>query len=251
MQFTTDLLVVGHNRPGTSLNPAGVVLHSTDDLNATAVAIRNYFDNNPGAQASAHLSVDWTEAVTMIPWQPGKAEVAWHAGPTANHRYIGIEWCETDDQNLFAQGYANFVGTARTILDWYRWPVDSAHVFSHAQISEIYHETDHTDPLPYLTRHGRTWDQLLADITAASAIVPYPDLPTDLGPDADGTVREGATGPLVEEIQGRLQARGFSPGPLDGAFGAQTTAAVVAFQRANNLVADGVVGPQTLAKLRA
>lgn len=250
MQFTTALLEMGHNRPGTPFTPSGLVLHSTDDLNAVAMDIRNYFNNNTSAQASAHLSVDWSQAVTMIPWQPGQAEIAWHAGPTANHRYIGIEWCETDDPALFAQGYANFVGTARTVLDWHRWPVDGAHVFSHAQISATYHETDHNDPLPYLTRHGKTWDEVVADIAAAAAFTPFPALAPDEG-GAGATVREGNTGPAVLDIQQRLTAKGFGPGSADGVFGPQTTAAVQAFQRANGLTADGVVGPQTLAKLRA
>lgn len=251
MQFIVDLLETGHNRPGTSFSPSGIVLHSTDDLNATATAIRNYFNNNPGAQASAHLAVDWTQAVTMIPWQPGKSEIAWHAGPTANRRYLGIEWCETDDPSLFAQGYGNFLTIVRTILDMYRWPVDPAHVFSHAQTSQLFHETDHTDPLPYLSRHGKTWDQVVADVAAASAVSPFPDFSTDEEPAAGAVLREGAMGPSVQEVQNRLKIKGFDPGSLDGVFGPQTTAAVVAFQTANNLVPDGLVGPQTLARLRA
>jgi len=258
MQFVTQLLDPGHNRPGTGLLPSGIVLHSTDDLSATSVDIRNYFNNNPQVQASAHLVVDWTQAVTMIPWQPGQTELAWHAGPTANHRYLGIEWCETDDPALFGQGYANYTATVRTILDWYRWPVDAQHVFSHAQISSLYHETDHTDPLPYLARHNKTWDQLAADI-AAAAITPFPVLPggaAPAGPAAAGQgdpslVRQGDTGPAVQEIQARLAAMGLNPGSVDGVFGPQTAAAVVAFQRAAGLSTDGIVGPETLAKLRA
>lgn len=251
MQFLTNLLDAGHNRPGTSLAPSGIVVHSTDDLNATAVDIRNYFNNNPGVQASAHLAVDWSQAVTLIPWQPGVAEIAWHAGATANQRFIGIEWCETDQPDLFAQGYANGVAVARTILDWYGWPVDVAHIFSHAQISDLYHETDHTDPIPYLTRHNMTWNDVVSAIAAASAITPFPALPVDPGPAGGERVQEGASGPAVEEIQNRLKAKGFDPGPVDGAFGPQTAAAVMSFQRASGLPADGIVGPQTLAKLRA
>lgn len=249
MEVITDLLEVGHNRPATTFSPTGVVVHSTDDLNATAPAIRNFFNNNPDRQASAHLSIDWSQAVTMIPWQPGEAEIAWHAGPTANHRYLSVEWCETDDPNLFAQGYANCMTIVRTILDWYRWPVDAEHVFSHAQTSQLFHETDHTDPLPYLSRHGKTWAEVVADIAAAAALSPFPEL-ADRPPAAGAVLREGATGPGVQEIQNRLKAKGFNPGGVDGVFGPQTTVAVMAFQRANDLEADGLVGPQTLARLR-
>ena len=51
------------------------------------------------------------------------------------------------------------------------------------------------------------------------------------------------------EIQRRLQALGFSPGPLDGIDGPQTRAAVTEFQRANGLTPDGIVGPITTAAL--
>ena len=40
-------------------------------------------------------------------------------------------------------------------------------------------------------------------------------------------------------------------GAADGIFGARTESAVIAFQRANGLAADGIVGPATLAKLFA
>jgi N-acetylmuramoyl-L-alanine amidase CwlA len=149
MQFITHPLDVGqgadgYSCPGTPFTPSGVVLRSTDTLNATAVDERSYFNNheyfriNQSKLASAHRFVDWSQAITTIPWQPGKAEIAWHAGPVANHRYLGIEWCETDDHDLFAQGNDNFVRTMRTILDWYQWPVDDQHVYSHAQISAMF-----------------------------------------------------------------------------------------------------------------
>lgn len=62
-------------------------------------------------------------------------------------------------------------------------------------------------------------------------------------------LREGATGPQVEALQRRLKERGFSPGQIDGTFGPGTEAAVLAFQRSEGLLADGVVGPRTARAL--
>jgi peptidoglycan hydrolase-like protein with peptidoglycan-binding domain len=61
-------------------------------------------------------------------------------------------------------------------------------------------------------------------------------------------VKQGARGERVYAIQYLLNARGARLA-VDGWFGWQTTAAVKSFQRAWHLQADGVVGPQTWARL--
>ncbi|MCL6606734.1 MAG: peptidoglycan-binding protein [Geminicoccaceae bacterium] len=62
-------------------------------------------------------------------------------------------------------------------------------------------------------------------------------------------LRRGSTGHEVTRLQELLAAAGFPPGPIDGRFGAATEAALVAFQRAHELLADGVCGPVTWAML--
>lgn len=49
--------------------------------------------------------------------------------------------------------------------------------------------------------------------------------------------------------QRKLKDEGFDPGPIDGAWGRRSIAALKAYQLANGLVADGVLGSKTLAKL--
>ncbi len=53
----------------------------------------------------------------------------------------------------------------------------------------------------------------------------------------------------LRQIQKALKDAGFDPGPIDGVRGRRTIAAIKAFQRANSLDADGIVGPKTSAKL--
>jgi len=70
---------------------------------------------------------------------------------------------------------------------------------------------------------------------------------------ADGTLRVGASGALVQSVQRTLNARS-SPAPdlsIDGDFGPATKAAVEAFQRSKGLTVTGEVGPETFAALGA
>ncbi|MDP2358029.1 MAG: TIGR02594 family protein [Beijerinckiaceae bacterium] len=53
----------------------------------------------------------------------------------------------------------------------------------------------------------------------------------------------------VRAIQTELKRCGFDPGPIDGAWGAKTRAAVRRFQDDRRLTVDGLVGPQTLKAL--
>ncbi|WP_317995391.1 peptidoglycan-binding protein [Vulcanimicrobium alpinum] len=60
----------------------------------------------------------------------------------------------------------------------------------------------------------------------------------------------GSSGPAVSALQTGLLAYGGAgsatdPGPIDGIFGPQTTAAVKAYQSARGTYADGIVGDAT------
>lgn len=69
------------------------------------------------------------------------------------------------------------------------------------------------------------------------------------------TLRHGDTGEPVGTLQSRLQALGYTdshgqPINADRSFGPATEAAVRAFQRDNQLTADGIVGSRTLEALQ-
>jgi Putative peptidoglycan binding domain len=80
----------------------------------------------------------------------------------------------------------------------------------------------------------RTWD-IGEGIEGQDPVVP--DMPDTGRP----TLEQGDSGPAVAELQRLL--------PVDGIFGTATKAAVRAFQQANGLIVDGIVGPATWAKL--
>ncbi len=60
---------------------------------------------------------------------------------------------------------------------------------------------------------------------------------------------QGSSGPAVLQLQQRLAALTYYPGPPDGQFGPDTEEAVWAFQETQGLPVTGTVGPQTQAAL--
>lgn len=63
-------------------------------------------------------------------------------------------------------------------------------------------------------------------------------------------LKQGSSGPDVQDLQQKLKDLGFDPNGVDGNFGPGTKAAVIAFQQSKGLQADGIAGPATLAALQ-
>ena len=66
---------------------------------------------------------------------------------------------------------------------------------------------------------------------------------------ATATLKEGAAGSAVTDLQNRLIALGYLSGRADGKFGPKTVMALIDFQKRNNLTIDGVAGAKTLTAL--
>ena len=84
--------------------------------------------------------------------------------------------------------------------------------------------------------------------TDESAVTTAPTTKKEVG---IGTLRKGSEGKTVKALQILLIGYGHSCGSCgaDGDFGNATQKAVVAYQKANGLEDDGIVGPMTWAKL--
>jgi hypothetical protein len=65
------------------------------------------------------------------------------------------------------------------------------------------------------------------------------------------SIKFGDKGPAVLALQTQLKNAKFDPGPLDSVFGQKVLDAVEAYQHANGLNVDGIVGPLTTASLNA
>lgn len=68
---------------------------------------------------------------------------------------------------------------------------------------------------------------------------------------ADGRLARGDRGQEVESLQTALAGLGLYEGEVDGIYGEGTQAAVMQFQQANDLTADGIVGQDTVQALNA
>jgi putative chitinase len=64
-------------------------------------------------------------------------------------------------------------------------------------------------------------------------------------------LKQGSSGPAVQDLQQKLKDLGFDPNGVDGEFGPETLAAVIAFQKSKGLQTDGMVGPVTMAALQS
>lgn len=67
---------------------------------------------------------------------------------------------------------------------------------------------------------------------------------------ATAAMRCGSSGSDVTQLQQNLTAAGFYDGPITGYYGELTQAAVMRFQQARGLSADGIAGPATLTALQ-
>lgn len=225
------------NRSGKVLVPQGTALHETATPEASAENENTYFSNND-VQANAHAFVDWDSIVQNVPWN----EQAWGAGPTANCKFIQVELCNTADANKF-----NEVWKRATWLFAYihtnimKIPVNSDTLWSHAKISNTWHETDHQDPVDYFAQHGKTVSDFIKDVQAQVDIM-------------QGKVAPAPTPrPINAQVVGlqnalnQMKVRDGKGNALivDGDAGARTIEAVKRFQSICGLTVDGIAGNNT------
>jgi N-acetylmuramoyl-L-alanine amidase CwlA len=163
MSYLISQQYIKKNRPGLSLLSEGVVIHETANPGATDEMHRDYFDKND-VKASAHAFVDWDSITNTIPWN----EISWHAGRTANFKYWGIEMCNTPDPLKFNEVWKRSVWLVAHLFRNVSKPaifvVTPQNLRAHAETSAQWGETNHTDPIDYFAKFGKTMADFRNDV---------------------------------------------------------------------------------------
>jgi N-acetyl-anhydromuramyl-L-alanine amidase AmpD len=115
---------------------------------------------------------------------------------------------------------------------------------SHANISNAFHQTDHQDPGPNFPHQAYLQ---MVDL-AVQPFIPAPPAVADAHGGLLALTQPHTQGSDVRAVQQALVDAGFTI-PVDGDFGLLTQGAVKAFQEAQGLTVDGIVGPETRAEL--
>lgn len=154
-----EVKLLSKNRSYELLVPIGIVLHETATPGATAQNEFLYF-NGGDRGASAHGFVDWNGYIQTIPYD----EVAWHAGYTANHKYIGIEMCHATNKADFDKVWDNTVEIVVDLINKCGFSINE--LTTHNEVSLRWGETDHTDPIGYFKKFGKTFEDFKNDVIA-------------------------------------------------------------------------------------
>ena len=224
----------GHGDVGTI---RGVICHHTAGPrtgNMPSLGIvTNGRSDLPGPLSQLCLGRDGTYFVVAAGRASHAGRGEWRGVTAGNSSFIGIEAENTgraDDPWPAVQMEAYRRGVA-AILRKIR--ADETMCCGHKEFRR---------PLGFKADPSFDMGQFRADIRRIlDGTAPPPNIIPPADSEGRPTLRRGARGDLVKQIQEKVGAR------PDGVFGPGTEAAVRQFQRGANLVPDGIVGPQTWA----
>ena len=187
------------------------------------------------------------------------------------HAYLQFEICQGG--NTDADYYWEAIGVAEAycahLCRLYGW--SAARITSHKEACAAGFASNHGDPQNWMRHFGDDMGKFRARVQArldgengaqeAPAVKveqkPAPEAGAATAGKTEGKtvmiemkqLKFKDTGAQVKTLQRLLNALGYDSGKVDGIFGQATRAAVVAFQRAKGLTADGIVGKATWTAL--
>jgi hypothetical protein len=157
--------------------------------------------------------------------------------PDERERPIEDEWLASDDLPPRSTPFDPWSLANRRVLV----PTGFALVFLVALLAAVGVLSNGSPPTPTAATTTST-------STASTTRTTTPAVPAGPVPPTT-TLKPGDSGSQVKTLQRELASLGYTVGAIDGNYGPATTKAVTAFQRADHLAPDGIVGPPTLLAL--
>ena len=152
MRIKENIVSWGHG----SLSPSYICIHETANPGATAWNHVCYWSGDD--TYAVHYVMDWDGiAYHCVP----DNRLCWQVG-NGNAYVLGIELCHATSAAQFQAVWDNAVEWAAVMLKRYGW--GTARLISHAQASQWWGGSDHTDPIGYFAAYGKSWEQFVAAV---------------------------------------------------------------------------------------
>jgi hypothetical protein len=144
----------------------GVVIHYTASPNDTAQMEADH-EKKHWRDAFVHEFIDPVEIIQVA----DPEYKSWGAGERANDRFIHLELCDADNQSDFDISFEKITLRAAEYLYNHQLGVTPAKadgtgtLWGHMDVSNYLGFTNHTDPVAYLAKWGKTWDNVISSVT--------------------------------------------------------------------------------------
>lgn len=155
MEIIEDIVDNGHG----FLNPSYLFVHSTANPGATAKNHRDLYASGDW-KYSVQYVCDWTNVVYHC--MPDD-RLAYAVG-NGNKYGVNLEICEGRNQAEFNGSWNTAVEFCAYYLNKRDWNID--HMMSHDECTKKWGGSDHTDPIPYFRKYGKTWQQFKDAVAA-------------------------------------------------------------------------------------
>lgn len=212
-----------------------IVVHDTGNSGKGA-GVDNHFSffNGADRQSSADFFVDDHKIGQFNP--DLKNCYMWHCGDgggaygITNRNSIGVEICINSDSN-YNQAVNNAVELVQYLMRTFNIPA--------SKVVRHYDASRKNCPASMSGSSWSKWNSFKSRLGGSTGTSTSNNATISL-------MLKGSTGSSVVDLQRKLNSLGYNCGVVDGIFGTNTYNAVVAFQKANKLGVDGIVGIQTM-----
>lgn len=159
MRIIEDIVSQGHGK----CDPSYLFVHSTANPGATAKNHRDLYAN-PSWKYAVQYVCDWTgDVYHCVP-----DDRLCYAVGNGNRYGVSLEICEGTNEGEFKGSWDTAVDFCAHYLAKRGWGIDR--ILSHDDCRKRWGGTDHTDPIPYFKRYGRTWEQFVAAVAARMGV---------------------------------------------------------------------------------